>query len=154
MDPDIHHHRTLAPDILDRLVELDGAIFPKHFTRDVFERQLGHRRGLCVLLAYRGGECCGYKVGYEHSERVFYSFSGGVLPIHRRQGVARALMAEQHRVACELGYTVVRTHTKNRYREMLILNLGAGFDITGVSFQGGEREPTIVMERRLVAPGS
>ena len=72
-----------------------------------------------------------------------------MVPQYRRQGIARALLAEQHRIARELGYPVVRTHTKNKYRDMLVLNIKSGFDVTGVNHKSGDKFHTIILEKVL-----
>lgn len=101
---------------------------------------------IAVGLVWHG---IAYKIGFEQSPDVYYSFSGGVLPRCRRQGIARALIAEQHRFARELGYRVVRTHTKNIYREMLLLDIASGFDVVGVIQKTGEELQSIVLEKLL-----
>jgi hypothetical protein len=48
----------------------------------------------------------------------------------------------------EHGYEVVRTHTKNKWRSMLILNLRHGFDVIG-TYTDNRGEPKIILEKRL-----
>jgi GNAT superfamily N-acetyltransferase len=72
-----------------------------------------------------------------------------VLPTHRKQGIATDLMREQHRLAKELGYAYVRTRTKNKYREMLVLNIKNGFDVTGVYKEMSAKMHGIILEKSL-----
>jgi GNAT superfamily N-acetyltransferase len=143
---------------LDALAALDRDIFPKPFSREHIERELRGRRGLCILFAVRAAQAagaspivCGYKVGYEMTAQIFFSYLGGVRPEYRGQGIASRLMAEQHRTAREWGYSIVRTHTHNEFRSMLLLNIKSGFDVTGVNYKSGARDLSIILEKTLTA---
>ena len=140
---------SLQDNILETLDRLDRAIFEKPITAEDYRRHFEGRRNLMILTAKSKGTVCGFKIGYEYGKDVFYSYSGGVLPHFRRAGVASALTEEQHRRAGALGYSVVRTHTKNEYREMLLLNLRTGFDVTGVNYDPGRQVPSIILQKRL-----
>ena len=150
----IRQYSSVSDELLDTIAALDRAIFPEPVSREVFARALHARHNLCILIAERGTSPAGYKIGYEFSPDVFYSFSGGVVPEYRHQGIARALLGEQHRIARELGYPVVRTHTKNKYRDMLILNIKSGFDVTGVNHKSGDKFHTIILEKVLAKANS
>lgn len=108
-----------------------------------------HRSGTLLLVAWVGDEVVGFKVG-SRRERTFESTHGGVLPAFRGQGIARALMVEQHRVLANLlrdGGCIV-THTLNHFRAMLLLNLEEGFVLTAVSRFEGESRPYLRLEKR------
>jgi GNAT superfamily N-acetyltransferase len=145
---------------LDTLVALDLEIFAPHpFSREHLERELRGRRGLCILFAVRaaaGGarEVCGYKVGYELTAEVYYSYLGGVRAAYRGQGIASRLMAEQHRIARQRGHRIVRTHTRNEFRAMLLLNIKSGFDITGVNHKSGDAHLSIILEKVIADPAA
>lgn len=145
----IRHYTCLSDELLETLEALDRAIVPDAFSKETFARELRARHNLCILVAEHGPTPVGYKIGYEVSPEVFYSFSGGVLPEYRGQGIARALIVEQHRIAAQLGYSIVRTHTKNKYRDMLVLNIKCGFDVTGVNHKSGEKLHSIILEKVL-----
>lgn len=162
----IRQYSCVSQQVLETIAALDRAIFPEPISEDGFARELLARHNLCILIAEcgaaesgvegRGTEGsglvpAGYKIGYECSPEVFYSFSGGVLPKYRRQGIAQALLREQHRIAGKLGYSVIRTHTKNVYRDMLVLNIKSGFDVTGVNCKLGEKFQSIILEKNLRA---
>jgi len=59
-----------------------------------------------ILVAEVGGEAVGYKVGFALDDTLFYSWLGGVVPGHRRLGVAGALRLYQERWARERGVAV------------------------------------------------
>jgi predicted GNAT superfamily acetyltransferase len=103
---------------------------------------------LLVLLAYDEDRIVGYKIGYERKAKSFYSWIGGVDPNYRNRGIATELMKRQHEWCRRKGYQTVRTHTKNKWRDMLILNLRHGFDIIG-TFTDEKGEPKIILEKRL-----
>jgi ribosomal protein S18 acetylase RimI-like enzyme len=146
----MRQYSCVSDELLETIAALDRAIFSEPMSKETFASELRTRHNLCVLIAERGPTPVGYKIGYELSPDVFYSFSGGVVPEYRRQGIARALIREQHRIASELGYSVVRTHTKNKYRDMLVLNIESGFDVTGVNHKSGEKFHSIILEKVLV----
>lgn len=108
---------------------------PSHRARQAadpdFAERVREKRKPLVLIARDSGKTVGYKLGYERSRGVFY-WLGGVLPSHRRRGIARDLLRRQHAWCKENGYTEVLTESMNRWKGMLILNLSEGFDIVGV----------------------
>jgi GNAT superfamily N-acetyltransferase len=105
---------------------------------DVLSR-LGNAPKVYLQLAYVEGECAGFKLGYEKSNSEFYSWLGGVRTQFRGLGIASDLMRAQHDWCRRQEYQKVSTKTKNRYREMLILNVKHGFDVVGTEVsEGGE----------------
>ncbi|MCB0353118.1 MAG: GNAT family N-acetyltransferase [Bdellovibrionales bacterium] len=148
---EIRAFESLTTELFGQLEWFEQEIFERPMTREDLESELSDRPDLLVLVAFEEEKPCGFKVGYRyHSDReYFYSWSGGVVPHARGKGVASALMLHQHRVAKERGYRYVRTQTKNRYRDMLILNLKNGFEITGVYKKLREHEHGIILEKEL-----
>lgn len=146
---EIKQYTELSHILLNQLVILETSIFEKPLSCDIFSTELGSKKNLLVLVAFQAERPCGYKIGFEYSSNTFFSWSGGVLPDCRKRGLGSALIAKQHRVAKELGYSYVRTHTKNKYREMLILNLRSGFEITGVYKNLQEAHQGIILEKAL-----
>ncbi|MEW9677978.1 GNAT family N-acetyltransferase [Lentibacillus sp. L22] len=90
----------------------------------------------------------GYKIGYELESDSFYSWLGGVDENHRNKGVASKLMNQQHSYLQEKGYKTIQTKTKNKWRNMLILNIKNGFDVIG-TYIDNSGEPKIVLEKSL-----
>ena len=84
---------------------------------------------LCRALA--DGEPVGFKLGYRRGPALFYSWLGGVDPDFRRRGIADALGVLQHDALAARGYGFVETRTRAANAAMLIVNLRAGFRITG-----------------------
>ena len=109
--------------------------FDHRFTAAQIQERLDGKKSL-LIGAHIGGTCVGYKVGYEFEPRKFYSWLGGVLPQYRRQGIAFGLMAHQEDWAKRNGYQLIRVKSENRYKSMLILLIGNGYDIVGVETCG------------------
>lgn len=102
-----------------------------------------------ILVAMENDSVVGYKIGYQDRQTRFYSWLGGVYPEYRERGIGSELMRRQHAWCIEQGYDVVRTHTKNKWRSMLILNLRHGFDVIG-TFTDEKGEPKIILEKRIM----
>lgn len=81
---------------------------------------------------------------------LFYSWVGEVVPQHRNKGLALELMKKQHELVTQMGYKVIRTHTENRFRTMLIFNLKHGFDIVGISQSETDGRQIIILEKHLL----
>ena len=101
------------------------------------------------MIAVTDKTPCGYKIGFQHAPDIFYSWIGGVHPQYRKREIATALMRKQHQLRKEMGYKYVRTHIKNRYRDMLLLNITHGFDIIGIQKKVRDTEHTIILEKEL-----
>lgn len=149
MDITIQTYQGFSEELLDIMSSLEGKIFEDPYTREKLERESRAKHQLQGLVAFHGSEPCGFKIGYEMTARLFYSWNGGVIPEYRSNGIAQSLMRKQHDLARELGYRAVRTYTENRYRDMLLLNIKADFDIIGVFSERDSTKTIIVLEKSL-----
>lgn len=151
--PDLAYrvHEGLPSDAeLDAFLHLYGEVFG-HDGNEGLRDQITRQRGLMFITAHDPqGRPVAFKVGYEDRSWRFYSWLGGVLPEHRGQGVASALMRLQHAWCLEHGYREVRTTTMNRWRDMLILNLKHGFDVIGL-IAAHPDEPKILLQKTLTS---
>jgi GNAT superfamily N-acetyltransferase len=97
---------------------------------------------LLIVARLVSGDIVGFRFGHAlrpiANERIFYDENGGVDPAYRRQGIGRALVREQHRLAKALGFSRIRTKTALDLKAMIILNLQEGFDIVGLETEKGE----------------
>lgn len=139
-----------ATEMSKQLAQEIGAIAEEVFAEpapDFFARLRG-RMATLILIARIDGKAVGFKVGYEEDPDCFYSWLGGVRGEFRGLGIARTLMLKQHEWCLAKGYRKVRTKTLNRFREMLLLNIKAGFNIIGLheSDDGGSK---IILEKKL-----
>lgn len=99
-----------------------------------------------MLSGFHGSTKSARIIGYQDRKTRFYSWLGGVYPEYRGQGIASELVVKQHAWCRSQGYSVVRTQTKNKWRNMLILNLRHGFDVVG-TYTNEHREPKIILEK-------
>lgn len=143
----VFHGHSAA--LVDMLWGLEKEIFDNPYSKEKITRESSVKPNLISLVACIKEEAVGYKVGYEMSSRLFYSWMGGVVPAHRNKGIAGRLMAEQHKLIKQQGYKLVRTHTENRYRDMLILNLRTGFDVVGLMQDNTKPKTVIVLDKVL-----
>ena len=121
-----------TPELVARVLEMEQKVFDTPLSEEIVSKELEGRKDILALFAFSQDVCFGYKVGFMQSSEIFYSWIGGVVPSHRRLGIATRLMEIQHSTAKAMSYKFVRTSTRNKYREMLLLNIKFGFDVTGV----------------------
>lgn len=122
--------------------------------RHVFEgaqlslEELQEKEKLLLLIAKDCDRVIGFKIGYQYAEDTFYSWLGGVHADYRGKGVATQLMERQHGMVRGLGYAKIRTISRNKRREMLLLNIKFGFDVveTFISKKGTHK---ILLEKEL-----
>ncbi|MCB0087843.1 MAG: GNAT family N-acetyltransferase [Caldilineaceae bacterium] len=107
-----------------------------------------------ILVAEVDGALVGYKVGYAQSDTIFYSWLGGVLPAHRRLGLAQRLLEYQEQWVKEQNYRAIEVRSKNKFPGMLILLLKNGYKIVSVEANAplDERKITFRKEIRPCAP--
>ncbi|KYG63783.1 hypothetical protein AZI86_13245 [Bdellovibrio bacteriovorus] len=101
-----------------------------------------------LLVATVDGKLAGFKLGYELSGEIFYSWLGGVLPEYRGVGIASELIKTQHQWCLKQGYQILQTKTQNHFREMFILNLKHGFEVIGTE-NSSTKGLKIILQKRL-----
>lgn len=119
-----------------------------HRLASTFIEQAEGKQDLIALIAHLESNPVGYKVGYRESPGVFYSWTGGVLPDYRGEGIARRLQEYQHTMLRARGYRAVRFDTFNKFREMLLFGLSTGFVPIGLELKP-ENEICIKFRKEL-----
>lgn len=151
----VHRSRLDRPDgeTLKAIEALALQVFSQQ--KNQWDARLAGRQAIlwCWATDVHTGELLGFKVGYEDRPRRFYSWLGGVSPAREGEGIGRALIQAQHEWAAREGYRVVRTHTSNGYRRMLLLNIRQGFDVIGTVHPRPGGEMRIVLEKELATSG-
>lgn len=144
---DIHEITDVASVDWQALGDLFKVCFGESNAAELKATVEQHRQFL-VVLAFVEGKLVGAKIGYGEQPDTFSSWMGGVLPEFRGLGIASDMMEKQQAWCRAKGYTKVRTKTRNRFREMLMLNLKQGFEIIGTqsSSRGGL---LILLEKNL-----
>ena len=146
---DIKFFDKLNDETVEDLFELAGLVFSDPKPKDKFRKELESKFNISIFIAYEKEKAVGYKIGFERSKRIYYSWVGGIHPDYRKQGIAKKLMDLQHDHARKLGYEVVSTYSDNRYKPMMIFNLKSGFDICGSIKSTGDDYLTVYMEKDL-----
>ena len=144
-----HFHPHLTPDLQPALAALLAAALETTGAEVAADLRYQQQRQpvQAWLAAADDGQLIGAKLGYERQPGHYYSWLGGVRPDCRGRGVATELLRRQHAWCQQAGYGRVRTHTYNKWRGMLLLNLRAGFDIIGTMQTA--RGLLLVLEKRL-----
>ena len=103
-----------------------------------------------ILVAKLEGALVGYKVGYQLTEETFYSWLGGVIPEHRKHGVATLLLNYQEKWVLNSGYKQIKVKSMNRFPGMLNLLISNGYEIVGIEESVCGSEGKIVFLKRFV----
>lgn len=131
--------------LMAQLPEL-GAI-----TKAQITARLGDNASL-ILIALHHDQPIAFKLGYALSEKIFYSWLGGVLTSHRRQGIANRLREWQEQQVCEHGYGTLQVKSMNKFPAMLQLLIASGYQICGYEDNGRVMHSKICFQKRL-SPG-
>ena len=131
--------------LLNKILNLHESIFKDS---DTLISKAKNKPKIVFTVGLEEGEVIGYKIGYELESDCFYSWLGGVDLNFRNKGIASKLMKQQHLYLKEKGYRIVQTKTKNKWRNMLILNIKSGFDVIG-TYTDNKGEPKIILEKSL-----
>lgn len=145
--PEIMRIDHATEDDLKAIAPLAHRIFESR-EKELIETYRKHSR-FFLLTAKIDGRTVGFKAGYELDRSKFYSWLGGVDPEFRRFGIATRLMEEQHAWAKNNGYKSIVTKTKNKFRNMLRLNLSHGFEISGFETSTRTGAMKIVLRKTL-----
>ncbi|CAL2080286.1 hypothetical protein [Tenacibaculum sp. 190524A05c] len=133
--------------VLNELLTLYASVFEDAIV-DFFMERISTKEDVVSIIAYKNEVPVGFKIGYRYNESTFYSWVGGVLLNHRKEGIAKKLAATQESIAKEKVYTKLRTKSMNRFKPMLILNLKNGFDIVQV-YTNEKGQQKIVFEKEI-----
>lgn len=138
---------TSLPDqnLLQGILQLHESLFGE--TSNLVQKMKSKPK-LLILVALDENRVAGYKIGYELDSDKFYSWLGGVSEHYRNQGIASQLMKIQHAFLKDQGYRTVQTKTKNKWRNMLILNLKHGFNVIG-TYTDEKGTSKIILEKNL-----
>jgi len=146
--PEIVTYTDIKKEQLEILAKLIKAVFGE-WDESSFRETFDSRSKFHLALAYVGDEAAGFKIGFETSQNQFYSWYGGVLEKYRGFGIATQLMELQHSWCKEQGYKRVQTKTKNKFKDMLLLNIKNGFHVTGINASDRPNGTKIILEKSL-----
>lgn len=110
-----------------------------------FLEKMNERKNPLLILAYVDQKIVGFKFGFEKSRHKFSSSLGGVLPTYRGYGIASHMMSLQHDYCFKkMKYRQIETHSANKFKNMMMLNLKFGFDIIGSYIDENDRMLKII----------
>lgn len=89
-----------------------------------------------VLIAEADGQPVGCKLGYAAEDGSLYSWLGGVLPAHRKTGLAQRLLEAKEAWANAHGFAAVTVKSMNRYPAMLRVLIRNGYQVRLVEHFG------------------
>lgn len=113
-----------------------------------FRARIAESKNPMMIMAHIDSVPVGFKLGYEISNEVFYSWLGGVSPKFRHYGFGLQMAKAQIEWCKNRAYKKLQMKTRNRFPQMIALNLKLGFEIIGVELRDdGDRE--IIMELKL-----
>jgi predicted GNAT superfamily acetyltransferase len=133
-------------DVMKQIMNVYETIFQT--SSKAIREKMEKVENLLVCVALSNDKVVGFKIGYEQGKEEFYSWIGGVDSAYRQKGIGSTLMKMQHDWLKERGYQVVTTKTKNKWRNMLILNLRHGFDVIG-TYTDEKGETKILLKKQL-----
>lgn len=142
---------TAKTEVSDQDIEVLAELTKKTFGEwdpKWFFSTFNQVKNIYLQIARIEGQPVAFKLGYSRTQTEFYSWLGAVLPEYRGLGIASDLMKAQHAWCKSQGYQVVETKTQNRFREMLLLNISAGFEIIG-THDSNEAGLKIILRKKL-----
>ncbi|UQV44002.1 GNAT family N-acetyltransferase [Janthinobacterium lividum] len=105
--------------------------------------------GALILIAEADGQPVGFKLGYASEDGSFYSWLGGVLPAHRKTGLAQQLLDSQEAWASTHRFAAITVKSMNRYPSMLRLLIRNGYYIRAVEHFGDQAKERIHFNKPL-----
>lgn len=144
----IESHLQLTEKLRAEIADLYPKIF-ESFNKEKFFKKITLYNQLLFLSAYENEQLVGFKFGHAMDPDLFYSWTGGVHPDHRRKGIATELMKAQHDWCKKNGFKRIETRTRNKFPEMISLNLKSGFQIMG-TFTDTDKTPKIILRKELL----
>jgi ribosomal protein S18 acetylase RimI-like enzyme len=114
-----------------------------------FQKQVGDKESLLILIALWDDKPAGYLVGYRDEGDSFYVWLSGVVKEYRRQGVLKEIMNIVIEWARKKKFDHVTIKTRNSRRAMLAYLISNGFLIKGVEPRYSAEETRIWLELPL-----
>lgn len=133
------------------LAELYSSVFRPARDEAFFRRRFQARYNVLLLIASAQDQPVGFFAGFELKPTAFFAWLYGVLPSHRRQGIASQLVDAVHAWAGEHEYESVRFECHNQHRPMLHLAIARDYDIVGIRWDPDRGENLVIFEKSLSA---
>jgi GNAT superfamily N-acetyltransferase len=140
---------VVGPEDLPAIVKLYNQIFRPARDVESFQRRYLGRHNVLQMVARIEGKLVGFFLGFELKPGVFFAWFYGVLPEHRRHGVASQLMEAVHDWARENDYESIRFECHNQHRPMLHLGIALGYDIVGIRWDPDRGANLVLFQKTL-----
>jgi GNAT superfamily N-acetyltransferase len=139
----------VGPDELPLISNLYNKIFRPGRDVESLRRRFRGRYNVLMLVARLDDNPVGFFIGFELKPDVFFSWFYGVVPEHRRQGIASQLMDAVHSWAKQNEYESIRFECHNQHRPMLHLAIELGYDIVGMRWDPDRGDNLVIFEKSL-----
>lgn len=139
----------VGPEELPLISSLYSQIFRPARDVESFRRRFRGRYNVLMLVARLGGDPVGFFIGFELKPDVFFAWFYGVVPEHRRTGIASQLMDAVHSWAKQNEYESIRMECHNKHRPMLHLAIALGYDIVGMRWDPDRGDNLVIFEKVL-----
>ena len=134
---------------LPLIVKLYNQMFRPPRDEEAFHRRYLGRHNILQMIARVGDRPVGFFLGFELKPSVFFAWFYGVVPDHRRQGIASQLMDAVHSWAQQNDYESIRFECHNGHRPMLHLAIALGYDIVGMRWDADRGDNLVIFEKVL-----
>jgi ribosomal-protein-alanine N-acetyltransferase len=144
--------RAMTEDDLDRVLELENAIFASPWRRSFFKSDINRPQGLCIV-AEKDGHVVGYAVAWGTEEVHLANLA--VDPDLRRQGIATQLVNEV--LDCARRNRAGSVYLEVRLSNTVARRFYAGHGFVPTYLRRGyyeNGEDAVVMERDVAAEGA
>lgn len=139
----------VGPEELPVIVQLYNQIFRPPRDLEAFNRRFLGRYNVLQLVARLGDVPAGFFLGFELKPTVYFGWFYGVVPEHRRKGVASQVMEAVHSWARQNGYESIRFECHNQHRPMLHLAIAQEYDIVGMRWDADRGDNLVIFEKVL-----
>ncbi|MHB9010677.1 MAG: GNAT family N-acetyltransferase [Ignavibacteriaceae bacterium] len=98
-----------------------------YFSLSQFHDRITRSNSVLTIIATVKNYLVGFKFGYGIESDTFYTWLGGVRPEYHRNGLGSEMIRKQIEWCRQKGFIKIRTETRNKWSEMLGLDLKYGF---------------------------
>lgn len=131
------------------IANLYSSIFRPPHPPEFFERRFRGRYNVLLMIASIEQTPVGFFTGFELKPAVYFAWLYGVLPTHRRLGIASQLVDAVHSWAGEHDYDTIRFECHNQHRPMLHLAISLAYDIVGIRWDHDRADNLVIFEKSL-----
>jgi len=142
------HTAYIGEELLTEIVELSSSLFETSADLPYISTINDQESSMSLIVRDQKRKLIGFKLGYNASQDVFYSWLGGVHPLHRKLGIASALIDVQCSWCRQSNFSIIRTKSLISNTSMYSLNRKKGFFVVGNDFSGS-RGPKLIFSKNL-----